>query len=86
VTRLAIIDANAGRLVMDGLFRFHDTHGLHLADAAIHLIRLGHLPSFSGFARDALEAGWSTARVKAVLDEARHAISDSGMMDRLRRV
>lgn len=62
--------------MIDGgsLFWLHDTHGFQLVDSMAEAHRRGMRCDLFGFAFAALEAGWNTKRVQAVI---REAIADS---------
>jgi len=59
------------------LFQLHDTHGLHVADASVWLIRRGLSPNLYEFGIEAAKRGWSTRHIAACIAEARHTMRDS---------
>lgn len=63
----------AGGVNVPGLFKLHDTHGLHVADACSELARRGYRGDIMGFVIEALAAGWNPRTVAALAREALHA-------------
>lgn len=63
-----------GKLVMAGLFKFYDTHGLPFSTIFDRLQEENCIPCWKSLIKECLCAGWGLHKIKATL---REAISDS---------
>lgn len=57
-------------VVLGGMFKMYDTHGVPLADCIDLLEEAGYIPGFHDFVMCAQKAGWKLPKIKAVLREA----------------